>query len=252
MPYTDSEKVQLFQAAVLIIVVLFFDIVERLRPRIEIDRTRSLSINILALFVVIFAGEAWKTLIKDGLNTLALGSNIVVGSLHQLPSTAKIILGLIIADLCLYWVHRAMHRRVLWPTHTFHHSIEQLWWLSGSRTSLTHLLLFALPQVYLSNYILGLAEWEAAIAFSLGIVVNIWIHTNLFVDLGRLEWLLITPNYHRIHHGGRGLSNMNLGFVFTIWDRMFGTYVDPRTVEKDFPLGAISTRKGLARMIAGF
>jgi sterol desaturase/sphingolipid hydroxylase (fatty acid hydroxylase superfamily) len=84
-----------------------------------------------------------------------------------------------------------------------------------------------------------------------GIIVNIWIHTNLDVDLGRFEWLLITPNYHRVHHGARGLSNMNLGFVLTIWDRMFGTYVDPRALETDFALGVISTRKGLLRMIAG-
>jgi sterol desaturase/sphingolipid hydroxylase (fatty acid hydroxylase superfamily) len=44
---------------------------------------------------------------------------------------------------------------------------------------------------------------------------------------------------------------MNLGFVLTIWDRMFGTYVDPRALETDFALGVISTRKGLLRMIAG-
>ncbi|MGO9378212.1 MAG: sterol desaturase family protein [Dissulfurispiraceae bacterium] len=246
-----SERVQLFQAAVLIIIVLFFDFMERHRPRRIIDRGRNLSLNILALCIVIFAGEAWKTFLKDGLYALALGSNIVVDYLQQFPGSAKIVLGLISADLCLYWIHRAMHRRLLWPTHAFHHSIEELWWLSGSRTSLTHLLLFAIPQVYLSDYIFGLAERETAIAFSLGILVNIWIHTNLFVDLGRLQWLLITPNYHRIHHGARGLSNKNLGFVLTIWDRLFGTYVDPRTVEKDFPLGVISTRKGLLRMIAG-
>ena len=246
-----NEKAQIFQTAVLIIVVLFFDILERLRPRRIIDRRQNLSLNVLALCVVIFAGEAWKTLLKDGMGALTLGSNIAAGYLHQFPSAAKIILGLIITDLCLYWIHRAMHRRLLWPTHTFHHSIEELWWLSGSRTSLTHLLLFAIPQVFLADYVLRLSALEAGIAFSVGIIVNIWIHTNLSVDLGRLEWLLITPNYHRVHHGARGLSNMNLGFVLTIWDRMFGTYVDPHAVEKDFTLGIISTRKGLLRMIAG-
>ena len=66
------ERAQIFQSAVLLIVVLFFDIAERRRPRIKIDRSQNLSLNILALFVVIFAGEAWKTLLKDGLNSLAL------------------------------------------------------------------------------------------------------------------------------------------------------------------------------------
>ncbi len=245
------ERTQIFQSVVLLIVVLFFDIMERRRPRIKIDRSRNLSLNILALCVVIFAGEAWKTLLKDGLSSFARRSDIAVGYLHQLPSATKIILGLIIADLCLYWIHRIMHRRLLWPTHTFHHSIEELWWLSGSRTSLTHLLLFAIPQVFLADFVFRLSASEAALAFSVGIIVNVWIHTNLRVDLGHFEWLLITPNYHRVHHGARGLSNMNLGFVLTLWDRMFGTYVDPHAIEKEFPLGVISTRRGLLRMIAG-
>jgi sterol desaturase/sphingolipid hydroxylase (fatty acid hydroxylase superfamily) len=50
----------------------------------------------------------------------------------------------------------------------------------------------------------------------------------------------------------RGFSNKNLGFVLTIWDRMFGTYLDPKLIGKDFGLGFVSTRKHLFRMIVGF
>ena len=88
-------------------------------------------------------------------------------------------------------------------------------------------------------------------AFSLGVVVNIWIHANIWVNLGPLQEIFITPNYHRVHHGARGLSNKNLGFILTIWDRMFGTYVSPRSVGKDFALGFIPTRERLLRMLVG-
>lgn len=245
-----STTPQLYQTTVLVIVVLIFDTLERRRPRLPIDRHKNLSLNVLALGVVIFGGEAWKRLIQEGLAALSLGSFSFLDIVHLMPGAAKIVVGLVLADLCLYWVHRAMHRRTLWFTHKFHHSIDELWWLAGSRTSLSHLFLFAVPQIFLADYVLGLTTWEAGIAFSVGIVVNVWIHTNISVDLGLLEWLFITPDYHRVHHGSRGLSNNNLGFILTIWDRMFGTYIDSRTV-KDFPLGAISTRKGLVRMIAG-
>jgi sterol desaturase/sphingolipid hydroxylase (fatty acid hydroxylase superfamily) len=46
---------------------------------------------------------------------------------------------------------------------------------------------------------------------------------------------------------------MNLGTTFTIWDRMFGTYVDPTTVPEDVPLGLgepIDKRK-IPRMLIG-
>lgn len=102
-----------------------------------------------------------------------------------------------------------------------------------------HLLLFAVPQVFIGYYLLELAPLEAGIAFSAGVVVNIWIHANIWVDLGPLEWIFITPNYHRIHHGAKDFSSKNLGFILTIWDRIFGTYVDPKLVGKDFALGFV-------------
>jgi sterol desaturase/sphingolipid hydroxylase (fatty acid hydroxylase superfamily) len=71
------------------------------------------------------------------------------------------------------------------------------------------------------------------------------------VNLGPVEWILITPDYHRIHHGARGYARRNLGFVFTIWDRIFGTYVNPQSTVKDYDLFAVSTGKRLLRMVVG-
>jgi sterol desaturase/sphingolipid hydroxylase (fatty acid hydroxylase superfamily) len=114
-----------------------------------------------------------------------------------------------------------------------------------------HLLLFALPQVFLGYFLLELAPWEAGVAFSLAGIVNIWIHTNLWVNLGPVGRIIITPNYHRIHHAAKGFSAKNLGFILTIWDKMFGTYVDPQSIEKHIPIGSVSTSKRLLRMIVG-
>lgn len=247
-----AGKEQIYQTVTLVAVVLFFDFMERSRPMHALDRRRGLSLNVLALLITAVAGETWKTLLVNGLNMLNMGTALSSVSLHRLPGAVKIFLGLILADFCLYWIHRAMHRRTLWRTHTFHHSIDELWWLAGARTSVTHLFLFAVPQTFIAYYLLGLAPWESGVAFSLGVVVNVWIHTNLWVNLGPLEVVLITPNYHRIHHGARGLSSKNLGFIFTFWDRMFGTYVDPKLIGKDFSLGFVSTRTRLFRMIVGF
>ena len=246
------KKEELYQAVTLMVIVLFFDFLERRRPGHALHRLQNLRLNILALLVVIIGGEAWKTLLVDGLTALHPGRTAFLASLRGLPGVAKIVLGLILADFSLYWVHRAMHQSWLWRTHIFHHSIAELWWLSGSRTSLSHLLLFAIPQTFIAYYLLTLTALEAGIAFSLGVVVNIWIHTNLWVNFGHAGKILITPNYHRVHHGARGLSGKNLGFIFTIWDRMFGSYVDPQSAGRDFPLGFVSTKKRLLRMIIGF
>lgn len=247
-----SAREQLYQTITLILVVLLFDFLERRRPGHTTDKGWDLHLNILALLMVIVAGEMWKEILLMGFNALELRNILSLPSLQKLPAELRIFLGVILADLCLYWIHRFMHRKaLLWRTHVFHHTIKELWWLSGSRTSLTHLFLFALPQILLGYYVLGFTQHEAGVAFSIGVVVNVWIHTNLWVNIGPLEWILITPNYHRIHHGARGLAGKNLGFVFTIWDRIFGTYVNPKFIGEDFALGFVPTSKRLLRMIVG-
>ncbi len=245
-------KEELYQAITFVIIVLLFDFLERRRPGFLVDRKRDLSLNILAMLLVIVAGELWKKLLLYGFSALDVREVFSQTLFRGFPSPAKIPLGIALGDFSLYWIHRAMHRTGLWRTHAFHHTIGEIWWLAGSRTSLTHLFLFAVPQVFIAYYILGLTAWESGVIFSFGVVVNLWIHTNLWVNLGVLEWILITPNYHRIHHGASGLTNNNLGFVFTIWDRMFGTYVSPQSTGKDFALFPVPWRKRLIRMMIGF
>ena len=246
------EKTTLYQAVEFAIVIFTAECLERRRPGHSVDRRRDLPLNLLALSVVIFAGEAWKSVLLKGFGLNGLAGSVQALPAAVLPGPVKIVIGAILADFALYWVHRLMHvNRLAWRTHVFHHTIDNLWWLSGSRTSVTHLFLFAVPQVLIVYVLLQLSPVEAGIAFGLGIVVNVWIHTNITVDIGPLKWLFITPDYHRVHHGTGGLSRKNLAFILTVWDRMFGTYADPEKVG-EFRLGFAPLRRNLVRMIIGF
>lgn len=241
----------IFETFTLITAVILFSWLERRRQGYPINRRRDLPLNIMALVISIIVGELCKLFIVDAFDALEVIQSFSFKAVRNLPGPAKIAFGIMLSDFSLYWVHRAMHgNQLLWRTHTFHHSLEDLWWLSGSRTSVTHLFLFAVPQTFIGYYLLKLASSESAVAFSFGIVVNLWIHTNIRVSLGPLDWLIITPNYHRVHHGAR-LSRNNLGFVLTLWDRIFGTYVNPQKIGRDFKLGSVSTEKALLKMIIG-
>src|SRR5207247_8219998 len=98
-----------------------------------------------------------------------------------------------------------------------------------------------------------LSPAEAGIGYSLGVLIQFWEHTNLTVNVGPLAWLIITPEYHRIHHSATIHRGKNLGTTFSLWDRMFGTYVDPATVPLHAPLGLGEPydRKKMARMLLG-
>ncbi len=242
---------QIAQAATLLVFILIFEIMEHGHPGFPIDKRRRLGLNILALLIVIVVGEIEKGLLFFSLQDINIVPPLAKTYIYPLPGMIKVFLAIVLFDFTLYWIHRTMHQDWLWPTHVFHHSIEELWWLSGSRTSVLHILLFAIPQTYIGFYLIGLTPWQAAAALSFGVVINLWVHINVWVNLGPLEAVFITPNYHRIHHAALGTASRNLGFVFTFWDRWFGTCSDPGRIGKDFPLYPAPTEKQLLRMLFG-
>ena len=53
-----------------------------------------------------------------------------------------------------------------------------------------------------------------------------------------LESVVVTPRYHHIHHSEVPQHHVaNLGSLLTIWDRMFGTYVNPHTIKTELSFG---------------
>jgi len=230
--------------------VLFFA-AERALPGANVDRRRHLRRDLLAMFVVsIGVGISRKTLLSLG-DTLHLDAALSVGWVRSLSTVSKIGLGLVLVDFLLYWVHRAMHSSaLLWRTHAWHHSVEELYWFSGFRTSVTHAFLYAVPQIAVSFFFLGLAGMQLAAASATGIFFQYFIHSSCDVRLGPLEWLIVTPRTHRLHHARGELRGKNLGMFLTLWDRAFGTYVDPRTAPQPERLG-IDDEPALVRMVVG-
>ena len=53
------------------------------------------------------------------------------------------------------------------------------------------------------------------------------MHTQHVPKLGPIEWIMVTPSNHRVHHARNDqYVDKNYGVVFIIWDRLFGTFQD--------------------------
>lgn len=80
---------------------------------------------------------------------------------------------------------------------------------------------------------------------------NILAHTSLRLPPGParvIGWLFITPNLHHAHHHFQmPATNCNYGDVFSIWDRMFGTFVELPADEIVFGLDTHMSAQSLAR-----
>lgn len=113
----------------------------------------------------------------------------------------KLALFYIIEDFGLYWVHRLMHTKQFWRTHKWHHYPTYImYWLAGIRTSLPHLVLFNFTFVAARPLLGGSPGWIFPLIAIEHLCRNNWMHMNVSWKSTWLEWLIVTPRYHQIHH----------------------------------------------------
>jgi sterol desaturase/sphingolipid hydroxylase (fatty acid hydroxylase superfamily) len=192
-----------------------------------------------ALCAVAFAWVAAVSLDR-ATDWISLALDVWYAVIEELPLWVVAPAYVVLADLGAYWAHRALHTRVLWSTHAWHHSPRNLYWLAGLRGSPVHILVLIAP--YFLAFMLF--PFEAAFIVSVALATldagnQHLIHSNLKLPFpGLLERVFVTPRYHFVHHNAKiEVANSNYGFVFSIWDRLFGTYTDPETIPIDAPLG---------------
>lgn len=150
----------------------------------------------------------------------------------SLPVWFRLIIAYFIKDFCYYVAHSWMHyNKSLWQTHQWHHSIQQLWWLAAQRTSFTSRFLFQIG--FIAYPLLSIPPEVMFYVGLFGAFHDNWVHLNIKWRswMGMLEWFVVTPRYHSLHHTDIGAKNM--GSYFTIFDRIFGTYVDPESINPD-------------------
>lgn len=136
------------------------------------------------------------------------------------------LLGFVAVDFCFYWAHRSLHRyNLLWGAHQPHHSSEDFN-LSTALRKGAFQTAFDWP-FYLPLALLGLPLPLFLVLLGAQLVYQFWIHSQHVGRLGILEWFMVTPSNHRVHHGQNDrYIDKNHGGVFIVWDRLFGTFAD--------------------------
>ena len=74
-------------------------------------------------------------------------------------------------------------------------------------------------------------------------------HTTIIPKLGFLEWFMVTPSHHRVHHATNPqYLDKNYGNTLIIFDRLFGTF----QVEEEEPIYGITknpVKRNMVNMI---
>ena len=131
-------------------------------------------------------------------------------------------------DFCYYWKHRYGHEwRIFWASHIAHHQSEEFNLSTALRQTGTDYIGFVF---YIPLFLIGIPAAAIVTVGSLNLIYQFWVHTEHIRRVGPLEWILVTPSNHRVHHARNPeYLDKNYGGVFILWDRMFGTFKDEQS-----------------------
>jgi sterol desaturase/sphingolipid hydroxylase (fatty acid hydroxylase superfamily) len=131
---------------------------------------------------------------------------------------------LLAEDFLYYWLHRWDHEiRLFWAVHVTHHSSEKMNFTVGFRSSVFQPLYRFVYFIPLA--LLGFKPLDIVLIYSATQIWGIFVHTELIGKMGWLEYILVTPSHHRVHHASNPkYLDRNMGMFLIIWDQLFGTF----------------------------
>lgn len=215
---------------------------------------------VIIVFLAFFALERIFARYRDPWKTAEararrIGRNLGLGMIHRLWVTPFVLAPMVVAsatryhlwqrgmspfhpvalladflilDFLNYGTHILAHKvPLLWRLHAVHHSDQHLDATTGFRVhflekiailpfKIAAVLVFAIPLSHLAVF--------EVLSFCNGIIH----HSNIRMprSLERLlSYVITTPSFHRVHHHAElPYTDSNYGFLFSFWDRLFGTF----------------------------
>lgn len=128
-------------------------------------------------------------------------------------------------DFAGYWSHRFEHEvNVLWNRHIIHHSSEEFNLACALRQNVSAIIsIFFFLLIPLA--VLGVPAEVVAVVAPIHLFAQFWYHTRLIDKMGFLEYIIVTPSHHRVHHAINDIYlDKNFSQIFIVWDKMFGTF----------------------------
>ncbi|MBX3162023.1 MAG: sterol desaturase family protein [Deltaproteobacteria bacterium] len=191
-------------------------------------------------FVVDFV---WYALIQSFVCTLIISALVrwvdgktgasTYGLVSDWPIWLQVAFFVVTHDFYIYWFHRSQHHnRFLWRLHEAHHAAKYVDWIAGSRSHTLEILINQSIE-FGAMILLGADPDVILIKGAISACWGMWIHCNVNVHSGLLQYVINGPELHRWHHaidypqhvdGGVG---SNYGTKFAFWDYLFGTAYRP-------------------------
>ncbi len=247
--FSTLEERPLERMAILVGGLLFFWILEGaiplLRLRFRKNRLRHAAVNFgltiihliihTLLAIVIILISDWCAASRFGLIYWS-GAGIL----------ASILITLLVMDFFGGWlVHITEHKlKFLWRFHVVHHADTNVDVTTGLRHHPVESVLRGIF-FFMGVFVTGAPMFAVMIYQTILVFFTAFEHANIRLPAGVdrvMSYLFISPNMHKVHHHWKQpFTDSNYGAIFSVWDRLLGTYkhLGPQQIrygiDKDYP-----------------
>ena len=225
-----SDIPVVFRTLILLGGVVFFWILEGIIPFYSLvyKKTKHAILNLLFTVTTAIIGFGFAFIL---LKSTEIVNTYEIGFIHlfNLPLYLEVIICLLLLDLVgAYLVHFVEHKVPwMWKFHVVHHSDENVDVTTGLRHhpgETVFRILFTILGIYVSGASIGLVMLYQSISVLFAHITHANVGLPHSVDKV-ISYIFVTPNMHKVHHHFQlPLTDKNYGNIFSIWDRIFGTY----------------------------
>ena len=222
----------LHRSGILIGGLTFFWILEGSLPlfKFSYNKWKHALPNLFFTFTTIIINFALAFLLLHTADWVVVNEFGVLNWLPEMPLWLYIFLGVFLMDFVgAYLPHFTEHKvPPLWMVHLVHHSDHKVDTTTANRHHPLESIIryvFTLAGVFIIWAPIGLVMLYQ----SLSLVATQFSHANIKLPKKLdyvLSFIFISPDMHKIHHHYQlPYTDANYGNIFSIWDRLLGTYI---------------------------
>lgn len=154
----------------------------------------------------------------------------IINWLPEMPLWLYVLLGVLLLDFFgAYLAHLVEHRvKPLWMVHLVHHTDHKVDTTTANRHHPLESMIrfvFTLAGVFIVGTPIGIVMLYQ----SMSLVFSQFTHANIKMPkkLDKLlSYIIVSPDMHKVHHHNLlPYTDSNYGNIFSIWDRLLGTYL---------------------------
>ncbi|MBC8769731.1 sterol desaturase family protein [Arenibacter sp. BSSL-BM3] len=231
--YTYFETIPTAHRSIILVSgIAFFWILEYIIPlfQLKYSKIRHAGINIFFTLTTILVNFPLAFLLLKTSDWTIANDFGVLNWLPLMPIWLKVLVGVMLLDLLSAWLaHWVEHKvKVLWGFHLIHHTDHEVDTTTANRHHPGESLVrFAFT--CFGTFVVGAPVAVFMIYQALSVVLSQFNHANISLPKkvdDVMSWVIVSPDMHKVHHHYKlPYTDSNYGNIFSIWDRLFGTFL---------------------------